>query len=92
MIDSVQLLVCACDSANVIATWGDYFEIPTTYLGTVAFLVEGTKGHKSVPNRWHVQSTFEAKLSLPLSVWDLDSQYSGANCRKPLLVGHVEEH
>jgi hypothetical protein len=50
---------------------GDYFEIPTTYLGMVAFLIEGTKGHEGVPNGWHMQSAFEAELSLPSSIWDL---------------------
>ena len=71
MIDSIQPLVCACDSANSIAMWGDYFKIPATYLGAVAFLVEGTKGHKGISDGWCMQSTFEAELGLPLSVWDL---------------------
>jgi len=64
MIDSVQPLVRACDLANAITTRGDYFEIPATYLSTVAFLVEGTKGHESVPDGWRVQSAFEAELSV----------------------------
>jgi len=71
MIDSVQPLVCACDSANSITARGDYFEIPASYLGAVAFLIEGAKGHEGVPDGWRMQSAFEAELGLPSSVWDL---------------------
>jgi hypothetical protein len=71
MIDSVQPLVYACNLANLIATRGDYFKIPTTYLGAIAFLIKGTKGHKGVPDGWRMQSAFEAELSLPSSIWDL---------------------
>ena len=92
MVDLIQLLVCTCNSADAIAMQGDDLEIPATNLGTVAFLVEGAKGHKCVPNGWRVQSILEAELSLPSYVWDLDGQCSSANCREPLLIGRVEEH